>query len=213
MTSALSSGQLALLSAFLDDDDFDTLARDRRFQDYVISQKQTLRTLLVRGFRLLAGAAEGPFDAGSVAAPLERSVATTSEAAAVDGAPLTHAVRSPDVASAASGREPQGIEVQATSGEGADGADLEAGLDPTEVLSKVTAICAERTGYPLDLLEPGLDLEADLGIDTIKQMELVAAVRAAYAVPKVEGYSLKQTPTLAALRDFVMKHGLPRREA
>ena len=33
------------------------------------------------------------------------------------------------------------------------------------------------TGYPAELLDPDLDLEADLGVDTVKQAEVFAAVR------------------------------------
>jgi hypothetical protein len=33
------------------------------------------------------------------------------------------------------------------------------------------------TGYPVELLDPDLDLEADLGVDTVKQAEVFAAVR------------------------------------
>jgi len=33
---------------------------------------------------------------------------------------------------------------------------------------------SERTGYPLTMLEPGLDLEADLSIDSIKRLEIVS---------------------------------------
>jgi hypothetical protein len=40
-------------------------------------------------------------------------------------------------------------------------------------------IVAELTGYPADLLDPDLDLEADLGVDTVKQAEVFAAVRGA----------------------------------
>jgi hypothetical protein len=48
-----------------------------------------------------------------------------------------------------------------------------------EVMAKVTEIVAEMTGYPADLLDPDLDLEADLGVDTVKQAEVFAAVRGA----------------------------------
>ena len=40
-----------------------------------------------------------------------------------------------------------------------------------------SAIVAEPTGYPPDLLDVDLDLEADLGVDTVKQAEIFAAVR------------------------------------
>ncbi|MGV1010205.1 MAG: type I polyketide synthase, partial [Dermatophilaceae bacterium] len=39
------------------------------------------------------------------------------------------------------------------------------GSDPA--LEQVTAIVADLTGYPPDLLDPDLDLEADLGVDTV----------------------------------------------
>jgi malonyl CoA-acyl carrier protein transacylase/acyl carrier protein len=34
-------------------------------------------------------------------------------------------------------------------------------------------VISERTGYPIDLLEPALNLEADLGIDSIKRVEIL----------------------------------------
>ncbi len=40
----------------------------------------------------------------------------------------------------------------------------------------VLAIIADRTGYPIDVLTPEKDLEADLGIDSIKRVEILAAV-------------------------------------
>jgi NAD(P)-dependent dehydrogenase (short-subunit alcohol dehydrogenase family)/acyl carrier protein len=41
----------------------------------------------------------------------------------------------------------------------------------------VVATICERTGYPEDMLDPDLDLEADLGIDSIKRIEILGAVR------------------------------------
>ncbi len=35
------------------------------------------------------------------------------------------------------------------------------------------AIVSERTGYPVDMLDPELDLEADLSIDSIKRIEII----------------------------------------
>ena len=42
--------------------------------------------------------------------------------------------------------------------------------------STVLAIIAEKTGYPVDALAPEMDLEADLGIDSIKRVEILGAV-------------------------------------
>ncbi|WP_171908701.1 SDR family NAD(P)-dependent oxidoreductase [Streptomyces nanshensis] len=36
---------------------------------------------------------------------------------------------------------------------------------------------AEKTGYPADLVDPGLDLEAELGIDSIKRVQMIGVVQ------------------------------------
>ena len=41
------------------------------------------------------------------------------------------------------------------------------------------AIVSERTGYPLEMLEMDLDMEADLGIDSIKRIEILGALNEA----------------------------------
>ena len=41
-----------------------------------------------------------------------------------------------------------------------------------DILSTVLEIISVRTGYPIDMIEPELDLEADLSIDSIKRTEI-----------------------------------------
>ncbi|MBK7973418.1 MAG: acyltransferase domain-containing protein [Deltaproteobacteria bacterium] len=53
--------------------------------------------------------------------------------------------------------------------------------DPVETLR---AIVTERTGYPAEMLDLDAGLESDLGIDSIKRVEIIAAFRRA-AVPSV----------------------------
>ena len=61
---------------------------------------------------------------------------------------------------------------------------------------------AEKTGYPKDMLDLDLDLEADLGVDTVKQAEMFAAIRAAYNIPRDENLKLRDFPTLAHVIQF-----------
>ncbi len=71
------------------------------------------------------------------------------------------------------------------------------------VQQKVLKIIAEKTGYPMDMLDLDLDLEADLGIDTVKQAEMFAAIRAAYDIPREDNLRLRDFPTLAHAVKFV----------
>ena len=52
------------------------------------------------------------------------------------------------------------------------------------------------TGYPPELLDLDLDLEADLGVDTVKQAEVFAAVRERFGVERDENLKLREFPTL-----------------
>ena len=67
---------------------------------------------------------------------------------------------------------------------------------------QIVQIVSEMTGYPADLLDLDLDLEADLGIDTVKQAEVFAAVRERFGIPRDENLRLRDFPTLAHVIGF-----------
>ncbi|MFJ5035670.1 SDR family NAD(P)-dependent oxidoreductase [Streptomyces sp. NPDC088560] len=54
---------------------------------------------------------------------------------------------------------------------------------PQDVSAVVLSVISERTGYPEELIEPDLDLEADLSIDSIKRAEVVGEVAARLGLP------------------------------
>lgn len=47
------------------------------------------------------------------------------------------------------------------------------GINPEALIESLYEIVSERTGYPRSMLDPTLDLEADLGIDSIKRVEIL----------------------------------------
>src|SRR5664280_1152833 len=71
------------------------------------------------------------------------------------------------------------------------------------VKERILALMAEKTGYPIDMLDVDLDLEADLGVDTVKQAEMFAAIREIYSIPRDENRKLRDYPTLAHVIRFV----------
>ncbi len=71
------------------------------------------------------------------------------------------------------------------------------------VKDRVLGLIAEKTGYPLEMLALDLDLEADLGIDTVKQAEMFAAIRSEWNIPRDENLKLRDFPTLAHTIQFV----------
>ncbi|MCY1042211.1 SDR family NAD(P)-dependent oxidoreductase [Corallococcus sp. bb12-1] len=74
----------------------------------------------------------------------------------------------------------------------------------TDVMKLLTQALVERTGYPVDMLEPDLDLEADLGIDTVKQVEAFAQARVHLNVDKDENFRLRDFNTLRKMVDYLV---------
>ncbi len=83
------------------------------------------------------------------------------------------------------------------------GADESAGkASDAEITQFVIQQVAEKTGYPAEMLDLDLDLEADLGVDTVKQAELFAAIRGHYGVARREDLRLSDYNTLAKVINF-----------
>ncbi|TNF79409.1 MAG: acyltransferase domain-containing protein, partial [Acidobacteria bacterium] len=74
---------------------------------------------------------------------------------------------------------------------------------PDPVQKRVLEIVSETTGYPPDMLDLDLDMEADLGIDTVKQAETFAAIREEWGIPRDDDLQLRDFPTLAHAIQFV----------
>ena len=64
------------------------------------------------------------------------------------------------------------------------------------VLTNLLETIAEKTGYELEDIEPDMELEADLGIDTVKQAEIFGEVRDAYGIARDDSFVLADYPTI-----------------
>ena len=82
---------------------------------------------------------------------------------------------------------------------------VETGSDVTndEMTKIVLEMVSEKTGYPVEMLDVELDLEADLGIDTVKQAELFRSIREHYGIPRREDLRLSDYNTLEKVVQFV----------
>ncbi|OKH56399.1 polyketide synthase [Calothrix sp. HK-06] len=68
--------------------------------------------------------------------------------------------------------------------------------DLSNLSNKLLTITSEKTGYPIEMLELDMDMEADLGIDSIKRVEIMGALQEAYPElpqPNLEELSEKRT--------------------
>ena len=50
-------------------------------------------------------------------------------------------------------------------------------LDPGGLHALLLEVVSEKTGYPTEMLELSMELDADLGIDSIKRVEILSALQ------------------------------------
>jgi len=130
---------------------------------------------------------------------------------------LAHVIRfvyekRPDLAGSAAvvSSSPVSIEPTTTAVRASAPTAVVTGDNPNDLIKKkILQIVAEKTGYPEDMLDLDLDLEADLGVDTVKQAEMFAAVRAAYNIPRDENLKLRDFPTLHHVIQFARDRSEP----
>ena len=139
-------------------------------QEYIQSQTAFTQQYAAMVQALMGSAPVVPA-APAVTAPVIREAEAVPEAPAVKAAPETTAA--PEVKPAATG--PAADELQAA----------------------FLAIVSEKTGYPVEMLELGMDMEADLGIDSIKRVEILGAVQEQYPeLPTIGADELVELRTL-----------------
>jgi acyl transferase domain-containing protein/acyl carrier protein len=74
----------------------------------------------------------------------------------------------------------------------------------TELAEFLVTFVVEQTGYPSDIVELDADLEADLGIDSIKKAQLFGEIGEYFAIPPRADLSLDAFPTLQHVLDFLI---------
>ena len=78
------------------------------------------------------------------------------------------------------------------------------GISTGQLSAALLRIVAEKTGYPSEMLELDMDLEADLGIDSIKRVEILGSLEEEFpSLPAADTEILAQTRTLQEIVDYL----------
>ncbi|GAB1126174.1 MAG: hypothetical protein WAqTSA_05000 [Shewanella algae] len=73
----------------------------------------------------------------------------------------------------------------------------------SDVTAIMLQVVADKTGYPAEMLELGMDMEADLGIDSIKRVEILGTVQDQLPeLPQLDAASLSECRTLGQIIDY-----------
>ncbi|MFM2060661.1 MAG: hypothetical protein RLZZ507_331 [Cyanobacteriota bacterium] len=80
------------------------------------------------------------------------------------------------------------------------------GVNIKEIGKNLLAITSEKTGYPIEMLEFDMDMEADLGIDSIKRVEILGGLQELYPnLPKPNLEELAEKRTIGQVVEYLQK--------
>ena len=73
-----------------------------------------------------------------------------------------------------------------------------------EIAPALLSIIGEKTGYPPEMLDLSMDMEADLGIDSIKRVEIMWSLQEQLPhLPQVSGSEMSELRTLKEIADHL----------
>ncbi|WP_373525238.1 beta-ketoacyl synthase N-terminal-like domain-containing protein [Nostoc sp.] len=80
-------------------------------------------------------------------------------------------------------------------------------IDIVDLDKNLLAITSDKTGYPVEMLEMDMDMEADLGIDSIKRVEILGALQEMYpSLPKPNLEELAEKRTIGQVVEYLQSH-------
>ncbi|MEC9400533.1 MAG: phosphopantetheine-binding protein, partial [Myxococcota bacterium] len=142
------------------------------------------------------------FAATSYSAPVSRPAPAMEMRAPVSAPPVSAPVASKPAAPVAKAPAPAPA---APVAKPAPAAPAKPGVDLTAVMLSVVA---EKTGYPEEMLDLSMELEADLGIDSIKRVEILSSMQESIpGLPEVETSAMAQLTTLQQIVDYIAELG------
>ena len=84
----------------------------------------------------------------------------------------------------------------------------ESSFSSEQVQQVMMSVVADKTGYPEDMLELSMDMEADLGIDSIKRVEILGGVQDQIVdLPELNPEDLAELRTLGEIVDYMQQQG------
>ncbi|TGU72518.1 SDR family NAD(P)-dependent oxidoreductase [Geomonas terrae] len=159
----------------------DTAQLHRRFLEGQEVAAKTFQALLEQQQQLVMGGMRAP---AATVAPQVAPAAPVQAAAFVAPTPtytpaaVAQPVPSVPAASPAAVSQPAAaIQAASVAAQAAPVASAKPAADNEHITQALLAVIAEKTGYPVEMLELDMGMDSDLGIDSIKRVEILSALQ------------------------------------
>jgi acyl transferase domain-containing protein/NAD(P)-dependent dehydrogenase (short-subunit alcohol dehydrogenase family) len=86
------------------------------------------------------------------------------------------------------------------------GGNVYTGVNKQAITDEVLTIYSEITQYPKEMLELSMELEADLGVDTVKQATIFSMLAEKFKINLAEGQALSNYPTIGHIVELIVEN-------
>ena len=184
--------QLVKLALFFNNQEFNSQLKNPKFCEFLLNQKNDLLQSLLLEFQItesiLTINSDTTFKQNQVSMYPQNNSQNNSQQNFQNITPLSE--------------EETNLNLSQTKVSAVESFSSSTQTDYETISALIKSICSEKTGYPVEFLEDDMDLESDLGIDTLKQMEIVAQTRESLGLTKQSSFALKDVPTLRKLTEY-----------
>ena len=172
------------------------------------ASQQHYHTLLQQQQRFLDMCIGVPVPTAPSVAPAVFAAPAVMSLPAPATTPSTHAAPGPETHAPVATEAPAASAVLGSAPEPAAAAVAPVAAPGTDVAKILLDIVSDKTGYPAEVLELKMELDADLGIDSIKRVEILSALQDELPnAPKVGPEQFGTLRTLQSLLDLIPGEG------
>ena len=172
----------------------------RVHEQYLNNQTNNMAAMLSNNTR--APVAKAPVVTSTPAAPVQ-----TAQPAPVTSAPIVHtSAPTVNIPAPAAATAVAMAQVAAPIAQTVIEVAPAVSLDLNKIQTVMMEVVAEKTGYPTEMLALEMDMEADLGIDSIKRVEILGSVQELIPdLPELNPEDLAELRTLGEIVDYMQR--------
>ncbi len=171
--------KLAGAATYFENSRFESLSQDPHFRKFVINNSEIVLSFLMKAYNLSSGVGESAADRSATFESVKISTL-------------------PPVAPIPKSEDPSTVHP----------ISVVQGLSLDIIEREVIQIICNMTGYPADMVEPEIDLEADLGVDTVKKMEIMADLAERYRMQFRKDFNISHVSTVKSIAKLVHEDSL-----
>ncbi len=211
--------RLTGLAMYVENENFYGLIKTPEFRAYLLENSEFITNLLIESFRVSSSVTHGVLPTNGQGHFVPNATLTQSPFAIIkESTPLT-LNQSVSVATAApmpsSSVAPETTStLAATLNSFADttkenisptsqSLTMVKGMSLNMIENEVLEIVCAQTGYPKDMVELEIDLEADLGVDTVKKMEIIAELAEKYKLQYRKDFNMAHLSTVKKMANLI----------